>query len=126
MPAPLMQLALADLIDRGELDRHLRRQRRRYRRRRDTLLAALAAAMPELVVQGAAAGLYAVLRLPPHASEPAVLAAARARGIALEGLGGRPPGLVLGYANLPESGVRLAVDALVASIREATLTSGAQ
>jgi GntR family transcriptional regulator/MocR family aminotransferase len=29
MPAPLGQLALADLIERGELDRHLRRQRRR-------------------------------------------------------------------------------------------------
>jgi GntR family transcriptional regulator/MocR family aminotransferase len=126
MPAPLMQFALADLIDRGELDRHLRRQRRRYRRRRDTLLAALATAVPELVVQGAAAGLYAVLRLPPDVNERAVLAAARARGIALEGLGGRPPGLVLGYANLPESGMRLAVEALVASIREATPAASAQ
>jgi GntR family transcriptional regulator/MocR family aminotransferase len=82
--------------------------------------------VPELTVQGAAAGLYAVLRLPSDASEPAVLAAARARGVALEGLGGRPPGLVLGYANLPESGVPLAVAALVASIREATPAAGAQ
>jgi GntR family transcriptional regulator/MocR family aminotransferase len=126
MPAPLMQLALADLINRGELDRHLRRQRRRYRRQRDALLAALGLAMPELAVQGAAAGLYVVLRLPPDVSEQAVLAVARARGIALEGLGGRPPGLVIGYANLPASGVQLAVEALAACVREATSAAGAQ
>jgi GntR family transcriptional regulator/MocR family aminotransferase len=126
MPAPLMQLALADLIGRGELDRHLRRQRRRYRRQRDALLAALGVALPELAVQGAAAGLYVVLRLPPDASERAVLAAARTRGVALEGLGGRPPGLVIGYANLPASRVRLAVEALAASVRGATLAAGAQ
>jgi GntR family transcriptional regulator/MocR family aminotransferase len=125
-PAPLMQLALADLIDRGELDRHLRRQRRRYRRQRDALLAALGVALPELAVQGAAAGLYVVLRLAPDASERAVLAAARTRGVALEGLGGMPPGLVIGYANLPASRVRLAVEALAASVRGATLAAGAQ
>jgi GntR family transcriptional regulator/MocR family aminotransferase len=126
MPAPLMQLALADLIERGELDRHLRRQRRRYRRRRDALLQALAAALPQLTVRGAAAGLYAVLGLPPGVREQAVLDAARERGVALEGLGGRPPGLVIGYANLDESAVAPAVRALAASIREATRAAGAQ
>ncbi len=126
VPAPLMQLTLADLIERGELDRHLRRQRRRYARRRDALLEALARALPELTVQGAAAGLYAVLALPAGVREQAVLDAARARGVALEGLGGRPPALVLGYANLPESGVARAVSALAASIRDATRACGAQ
>ncbi len=126
MPAPLTQLALADLIERGELDRHLRRQRRRYRRQRDTLLAALAATLPELKVRGAAAGLYAVLGLPPGVREHAVLGAARERGIALEGLGGSPPGLVIGYANLPESAVAPAVEALAASIRLATPQAAAQ
>ena len=37
----LEQLALADLLDRGEVDRHLRRNRARYRSRRDALVAAL-------------------------------------------------------------------------------------
>ena len=37
-PPTIDQLALADLIERGELDRHLRRQRHRYRKRRDALL----------------------------------------------------------------------------------------
>src|SRR5581483_5735432 len=36
------QLALADFIGRGELERHLRRMRLRYAQRRETLLAALA------------------------------------------------------------------------------------
>ena len=42
----LGQLALADLIDRGTLARHLRRTRRRHRDRRDALVAALRRAAP--------------------------------------------------------------------------------
>lgn len=118
-PAPLEQLALADLISRGELDRHLRRQRRAYRRQRDALLSALAAALPDLRVEGAAAGLHAVLRLPPGSDEAATLAAARARGVALDGLGEGGPALVVGYANLPAPAVPAAVEALAAAVREA-------
>jgi GntR family transcriptional regulator / MocR family aminotransferase len=117
MPATLQQLALADLIERGELDRHLRRQRRRYQRQRDALLAELATSLPELTVRGAAAGLYAVLHLPEGTCEHAALTAAHERGIALEGLGGDTPGLVVGYANLTEAAVKPAVAALAASIR---------
>lgn len=118
MPAPLQQLALVDLIERGELDRHLRRQRRRYKHQREELLAALASELPEVTVHGAAAGLYVVLHLPSHLDEHAVLAAARARGLALEGLGGPTPALVVGYANLNHAAVRPAVAALAASIRD--------
>ncbi len=126
MPGPLEQLALADLIERGELDRHLRRQRRRYHRQRDALLAALAATLPELSVHGAAAGLYAVLRLPDGVSEQAVLAAARSRGIALEGLDGSTPAIVLGYANLNDAAIQPAVAALAASIAQASAEGGAR
>jgi GntR family transcriptional regulator/MocR family aminotransferase len=119
MPAPLEQLALADLIARGELDRHLRRQRLRYRRRRDLLLAALAAELPQMSVRGAAAGLYVVLRLPEQFSERAVLAAARTRGIELEGAGGAQPELVIGYANLSDAAIAPAVGALAAAIVQA-------
>ena len=120
MPAPLEQLALGDLIQRGELDRHLRRQRRRYQRQRDALLAALASRLPEVSVHGAAAGLYAVLHLPEGLSEQAVLAAARSRGVALEGLAASAPALVVGYANLTDAAVEPAVAALAASIAQAT------
>jgi GntR family transcriptional regulator/MocR family aminotransferase len=117
MPAALEQLALADLVERGELDRHLRRQRRRYRRRRDALLRALAARLPDAEVQGAAAGLFVVLRLPGGTSEDAVLRRARAAGLALEGVGAGQPAIVVGYANLPDAAIGAAVEALAASVR---------
>lgn len=114
--APILQLALAEVIDRGELDRHLRRQRRRYQRQRAVLLAALATELPGLTVRGAAAGLYAVVELPKHLDEGAVVAAARARGIALEGRGTDTPALVLGYAGLDAAAARPAVATLAAAI----------
>ncbi|MEA2157211.1 MAG: GntR family transcriptional regulator / MocR family aminotransferase, partial [Solirubrobacteraceae bacterium] len=117
MPASLQQLALADLIERGELDRHLRRQRRDYRRRRDALLAALAERLPEVAVHGAAAGLFLVVALPAGAGEEAVVAAARAVGLSLQGAGGETPALVIGYANLPEAAIAGVVDALAAAVR---------
>ena len=59
--APVLeQLTLAAFLERGELDRHLRRTRPVYRRRRDVLLAALAG----LEVEGVAAGLHVLARLP--------------------------------------------------------------
>ena len=119
MPASLQQLALADLIERGELDRHLRRQRRRYRRQRDALLDELGRTLPGLHVGGAAAGLFVVVRLPDDVDEAAALAACRDAGLALEGAGGEVPTLVIGYANLPEAGVGRAVQALAASLRAA-------
>jgi GntR family transcriptional regulator / MocR family aminotransferase len=119
-PSALDQLALADLYERGEIDRHLRRQRLRYRRRRDALLAAVAEQLPDLEVRGAAAGLFAVLLLPDGADEAAAIAAARARGLALEGLGaGGRAGLVIGYANLPEASAPVAVRVLAQALDEA-------
>jgi GntR family transcriptional regulator / MocR family aminotransferase len=119
MPSPLNQLALSDLIERGELDRHLRRQRRRYSRRREVLLEALARELPEARVSGAAAGLYVVVGLPDGIDEQAALGEAHSRGIAIEGVGGPSPALVLGYANLADAGVLPAVTALAASLRAA-------
>jgi GntR family transcriptional regulator/MocR family aminotransferase len=120
-PPTIDQLALADLIERGELDRHLRRQRHRYRKRRDALLDAIARQLPGLEVRGAAAGLFAVLPLPADADENAVVAAALAHGVALEPLGAADRrGLVVGYANLPEAGAAAAVAALAQAIQGAT------
>jgi GntR family transcriptional regulator / MocR family aminotransferase len=119
LPSPINQLALSDLIERGELDRHLGRQRRRYRRRREALLEELARKLPEVTVSGAAAGLYVLVKLPDGVGEAAVLKAAASRGIAIEGAGGSSPAVVAGYANLPDAAVAPAVEALAASIREA-------
>ena len=91
LPA-LEQLALADFIERGAYDRHLRRSGRAYRRRRDALIAALADALPDATVTGAAAGLHVAVHI-PGADEAALVAACRARGLVLDGAarhGGRP------------------------------------
>jgi GntR family transcriptional regulator/MocR family aminotransferase len=113
------QLALADFLERGELDRHLRRTRGVYRRRRDALVAALAAELPDWEPTGIAAGLHLVALLPPGSDEGAVLAAARERGLALAGLGDhtvapRPPALLLGYGRIAEPAIAAGVAGLAA------------
>jgi GntR family transcriptional regulator/MocR family aminotransferase len=108
------QLALADFIERGALDRHLRRSRRTYRRRRDALVAGL----PDGRVGGIAAGLHLTLRV--DGDELAVQTAAARRGVAVDVLSRHrmtpgDPVLLLGYGNLPQA----AVSPAVASLREA-------
>ena len=78
--AALDQLALADFIERGELDRFLRRMRPIYRARRDALLAALARHHPGVRPVGASAGLHVLAWLPPDIDESAVVARAAATG----------------------------------------------
>jgi len=116
VPSTLSQLALADLIERGEIDRHLRRQRRRYRAQRDALLEAAAELLPELQPEGAAAGLHVVLRLPPGADAAAVARAAAHAGVAVDPLIGPRPALVVGYANVTEESVRPALAALASAL----------
>ncbi|MFE0510390.1 PLP-dependent aminotransferase family protein [Streptomyces sp. NPDC058964] len=116
------QLALADFVVSGSYDRHVRRMRQRYRRRRDRLVEALAAHAPHVEVTGVAAGLHAVLRLPPGTERSAVKAAAW-HGVALDGLAAfRHPaseadagdGLVVGYATPSEHAYGAALEALCA------------
>lgn len=104
----LEQLALADFLARGELDRHLRRMRLRLRERRAALLVAVANAVPGARVGGVPAGLFVLISLPDGVDEESLVSAAAAEGVGVEALswhraaagsGGRP-GLVLGYGNL--------------------------
>jgi len=124
-PPRLEQLAFADFLERGELDRHLRRMRVRYRSRRDVLVRALGRELPDVKVRGIAAGLHVVALLPAGTDEPRVLAEARARGIGLYGLGEHrigPPGepaLLLGYAVSKEPAIRTAVRALAEAVEAA-------
>jgi GntR family transcriptional regulator/MocR family aminotransferase len=116
------QLALADFLERGQLDRHLRRTRSVYRVRRDALVAALERRLPECSPAGVAAGLHLVLRLPAGTDEGAVLDAARSRSMGLAGISEHrvepgPPALLLGYGRLPEPAVEPAVAALADSLR---------
>ncbi|MFD7875481.1 PLP-dependent aminotransferase family protein [Streptomyces sp. NPDC059766] len=81
----LDQLTLAEFITSGAYDRHVRAVRQRYRRRRDALVEALADRAPGIRVTGIAAGLHAVVRLPPG-TEQSVVRAAAWQGLAVQGL----------------------------------------
>jgi GntR family transcriptional regulator / MocR family aminotransferase len=118
------QLALCDFIERGELDRHLRRMRLRYQARRESLLAALARSLPQAQPRGAAAGLFELVELPADTNEAALLAAAGSRGVGMEGLSwhrfthGGAPGLLLGYGNLSEPAIEHGVELIAAAFAE--------
>jgi GntR family transcriptional regulator / MocR family aminotransferase len=127
----LEQLALADLLDSGAYDRHLRRSRARYRRRRDALVAAIDRHAPGLRVGGTAAGLHAVVELGRDVDEEELVRrAAVEAGVGLHGLAPwrvaarGAPGLVLGYASLTEhqiaEGIRRVAALLPARGRLAT------
>ncbi|WP_028811341.1 PLP-dependent aminotransferase family protein [Streptomyces flavidovirens] len=121
------QLTLADFVESGAYDRHVRRMRQRHRRRRDRLVEVLAERAPHVRVTGIAAGLHAVLELPPG-TERAVVKAAAWQGLAVEGLsdyrhpdsgsggggpgGGERDGLVVGYSTPAEHAYAGALDAL--------------
>ncbi|WP_439674218.1 PLP-dependent aminotransferase family protein [Embleya sp. MST-111070] len=122
------QLTLADFIEGGHYDRHIRRMRQRYRARRDHLVAALAEHAPHVSATGIAAGLHAVLQLPPG-TEPDTIAAAEREGLALDALSTfRHPdtdspardGLVVGYATPPDHAYPAAVTALCRALASAT------
>jgi GntR family transcriptional regulator/MocR family aminotransferase len=117
--APVLeQLALAAFLERGELDRHLRRTRPAYHARRDALLSALAG----FEIEGVAAGLHVLARLPGGRAEEDVVAGAAARGVAVQPLAphvlaaARPPALVLGYSRLAEPGLAEAARRLCAAL----------
>jgi GntR family transcriptional regulator/MocR family aminotransferase len=118
------QLALHDFIVRGELDRHLRRTRLRYERRREALLSALAQHLPMARVSQGSAGLYELAQLPDGVDEAALIAAAAGRGVGLEGLAlhrfkpAGPPGLVLGFANLPEPAIEQSIRLVAKALAE--------
>lgn len=122
----LGQLALAELIASGELDRHLRRMRQRYAIRRQTLLEALHAHLPGARTCHDPAGLHENVALPADIDEPRLLAAAARRGVGVEALsqhrystGGRP-GLLVGYANVSEPALHQAIHRLAAAVAELT------
>ena len=111
------QLAFADILERGELDHHLRRMRPIYRSRRDALLASLARRLPSFRPAGASAGLHVLALLPADLDEAAIVERAAEVGIGLSGLSPRriapgPPGLIFGYGAIAESAIDGAVERL--------------
>jgi GntR family transcriptional regulator/MocR family aminotransferase len=118
--ATLSQLTLAELIASGELAAHLRRVRTTYARRRARLADALAAAIPSARVEGAAAGVHLVLRLPAALDEQRLRQAMAEHGVAARLIGAPATRLVLGYGRLSTEGIGAAVGALAAAIGDAS------
>ena len=85
-PSTLDQATLARFIDAGDLERHLRAARGRFRRRRAALLAAIERELPGLRVTGIAAGMHAVLELPPGVRATDAAAAAATLDVAVSPL----------------------------------------
>ncbi|MEV6109015.1 PLP-dependent aminotransferase family protein [Streptomyces sp. NPDC051940] len=126
----LDQLALAELISSGGYDRHIRAMRQRYRRRRDQLVAMVEERAPHVRVTGLAAGLQALLLVPPG-TDAAVVERARRDGLALMPLSSvafAPPpsplhAVIANYAAPPD---HLYPGALAALARALTTSGEAQ
>jgi GntR family transcriptional regulator/MocR family aminotransferase len=124
--ARIEQHALAHFLERGELDRHLRRMRAHYRARRDALVGALADALPEAVVRGVAAGLHVTVELSEADDERAIAEEAARRRIALDTMRdyrgdaqSGPAVLMLGYGQAAEPTIRAGVRAFAEAVRAA-------
>ncbi len=120
----LDQLTLAEFLSSGAYDRHLRGMRLRYRRRRDQLVAALTEHAPHVRISGIAAGLHAILELPPG-TEQSILQTARRQGLALHGLSFYTDpaatavsrdALVVGYGTPPDHSFANVLEALVGAL----------
>ena len=133
--ATLEQLALADFIADGHLERHVRRMRVRLARRRAALIEALVKQLGERAqVRGADAGLHVLLRLGELAMRDvrALREACRARGVGIYPAApfyARPPRqaeVLLGYGALGEDAIREGVRRLGRALDEVAGRGGAR
>ncbi len=119
----LDQLTLAEFLKRGDYDRHVRRARGIYRRRRDLVLTALEHELPSCPVEGIAAGMHLLVRLPQEIDDKAIVDAALVRRIRVQALSAfyvqptQKRGLILGYGRIHEATIGQAVRELADVIR---------
>jgi len=121
------------LLQDGSYDRHVRRMRRLQQARQGALTDALAKHLGDRMrIQGAASGLHLVAWIPglPASAEPALVQAARERGVRVYPVGAlylpararprgamqRPAGLVMGYALLGADAIKEGVRRLESAL----------
>ena len=111
--ATLEQETLAEFINSGTYERHLRRLRRRNAARREALLAAIHKYLGERVeVTGDGSGAHIVLWPKQNDSEESVIARAASRGVGIYGISHcfltKPSrlGFILGYSRMNEEEIR--------------------
>ena len=116
----LDQAVLAEFLESGLYDRHLRRARKLYKGRRDYLRACLEKHFGDVEISGADGGLHVAWRLPPDAAPASVIERrARDKGVGVYALhsGGahdfdrsaRNDVVVLGYSSLKEQDIECAI-----------------
>ncbi len=125
----LTQAAVADFIQEGHFERHLKRLRKEYGRRRRTLVAAIEAELGSTVsFAPEPAGLHIMAYLPPEVDEASVVAQAALRGVRV--YAGQPyhlqrpapPSILLGFSGLSEPQIEEGVRRLAEAMRQATNT----
>jgi GntR family transcriptional regulator / MocR family aminotransferase len=122
-PSVIMQAGYAKLLERGDIDRHLRRTRRHYHARQNALIEALGKSLPEASLAGAAAGLHLVAWLPNGSDEASISQAAADRGVAIHTLhqdctttAPIAPALILGYGLIGVPAIPSAVEQLALAV----------
>jgi len=123
---PVVQEALADLFESGEIERHLQRASRAYRLRRGRLLAAFASHLPSTVdVWPVTGGLHAYIEV-PGVDSARLQHHARSRGVAVldaTGYHRSPPpaaALVLWFSRIAPELIEPGIVALAEAIRGAS------
>ncbi|MEN2474503.1 PLP-dependent aminotransferase family protein [Burkholderia sp. GS2Y] len=122
----LQQAVLAEFIAEGHFVSHIRKMRTLYGQRREVLLDAVARRYGDtLQALGSDAGLHLVTQLPAGVDDRAVAQAALERNIVVRPLSGyyadrerAAPGLLLGYACVPEDEIATAFATLAEAIDE--------
>ena len=115
------QCALADFIDEGHFERHVRRMRTLYGRRREVLVAALRRHLGEVEILGDNAGLHVTARL-PVADDERFVARAADLGVTVATTAAcyvetpRPHEFIFGFANLDESTIEAGIARLVTAL----------
>jgi GntR family transcriptional regulator/MocR family aminotransferase len=114
-PSSIAQAALADFITEGFLGAHIRRMRVLYAERQAALIDTFRETFADsLSLTPAAAGMHLVARLPPGTDDRALARRAAEAGVETPPLSafyqGAPqiPGVLLGYAGVPEPAMQRA------------------
>ncbi|MCI0659767.1 MAG: PLP-dependent aminotransferase family protein [Acidobacteria bacterium] len=120
----LEQLVLADFINEGHLDRHLRRMRALYDRRRQALVHSLQQYFTDRVtIMGENTGMHLMVKLSTRFTTDKVIERAGEAGIGIAAAeiyylkGARPGEFVLGYANMSEQKIQEGVRRLAKALK---------
>ena len=121
----LTQAAVADFINEGHFERHLRQLRHAYGRRRQKLIEALEKYLPQQVYcSDEAAGLHVMLHLRPHLNEARIVREAAAAGVGVYPGAPyhlhrpAPPSILLGFSGLDEAEIEEGIRRLAGILAE--------